>query len=322
MYVHRLAAIAILLLGCSDPVEGWQPAFPAEDVGWLLNVSGSSSEDIYAWGGEPSAGTAMRFDGQAWSEVALGVDVPLLTWGHSFGPTNVTAVGFGGTVVHYDGSSWTVQTTPTTEDLWGVWGASPSDLWAVGGRGREEGQATLLHYDGSTWEEVALPPLQRANVFAFFKVWGTSADNVYVVGQRGAVLHYDGSQWTEELVGASADLISVWGTGPDNIVAVGGRNNGIVSVWNGTQWRTESLAPLPGLNGVWTDTPGIVHVAGGVGTVGVLDLETFELEQSYPGSALELHAIFSPDGSQFFAVGGNLLAATGPFVGVAYERSF
>lgn len=114
----------------------------------------------------------LRDDGGAWAPVALGRDVPLLNWLHGFGPDDLTVVGNGGTILHFDGVSWQTQSTTVTEDLWGVWGAAPNDLWAVGGRGRAEGQQTLLRFDGTTWRKVPTPALSRPNVFAFFKVWG------------------------------------------------------------------------------------------------------------------------------------------------------
>jgi len=318
-----LTATAALSIGCGsdcpDEVE-WTPAFDAQPLGWFLSVWGPADNDLYAVGGEPDAGLMMNFDGSEWSAVDLGVDVPLLNWVFGFSANDITAVGREGTIIHWDGAAWTVQTTPTVEDMWGVWGAAPDDLWAVGGRGREEGQATLLHFDGTDWTDVALPTLERANVFALFKVWGSSASNIYVVGQRGVVLHYDGSVWTEELVGASTDLIAVWGTGPDRVVAVGGRGTGTVSVFDGSEWRTESLAPNPGLNGVWLDNNQVAHVVGTVGTLAVLDLETFELTRSIVPTDRDFHAVFSATGNSITAVGGNLFAVEPPFEGIAFER--
>ncbi len=324
--MRAIAAVLLLVGACSGPDNDgeWKPAFEAEDVGWLLSVWGPSSDNRYSVGGEPDRGVMMNFNGDAWSPVDLGFSVPLLNWVFGFGPNDITAVGNDGTIAHWDGSSWTLQATPTTEVLWGVWGASPSDLWAVGGAARDGAKATLLHYDGSAWTEVEPPVLQRPNVFAFFKVWGTSASNVYVVGQRGVVLHYDGSVWTEELVGASQDLIAVWGTGPDNIVAVGGRANGIVSIFDGTDWRTESLAPTPGLNGIWLDSTtnnaNIAHVVGSIGTFGTLDLTTFEVTRKLVATDREVHAVFSADGETITAVGGNLFAVAAPYNGIAFER--
>ena len=254
-----------------DPDEVWTPAFDAESIGWfLLNVWGPSANNLYAVGGAPTDGLIMNYDGTTWTEVNVGIDVPLINWIYGFGPNNITAVGNGGTIIHWDGTAWTEQTSPTTEDLWGVWGAAANDLWAVGGRGRAEGQATLLHFDGTEWTAQTIPDLERAGVNALFKVWGTSASNVHVVGQNGAVIRYDGTTWTEELVGASDDLIALWGTGPANIVVVGGRGSGIVSRFDGQNWRTEDLAPLPGLNGVWLNEANRAHVVGTVGTLATI----------------------------------------------------
>ena len=47
----------------------------------------------------------MHFDGQAWTPVNLGVNVPLLDWCFGFGPGDITAVGFAGTVMHSDGDT-------------------------------------------------------------------------------------------------------------------------------------------------------------------------------------------------------------------------
>ena len=316
-------ALSGSLAGCPGPDDEpvWSESFDARSVGWFLSVWGTTDNNLYTVGGSPDTGAVMRFDGSTWAPVDLGLSVPLLNWVFGFGPSDITVVGRGGTIIHWDGSSWSEQTSPTTEDLWGVWGAAPNDLWAVGGRGRMDGQATLLHFDGSAWTQETLPTLERAGVNALFKVWGSSAGDVWVVGQRGGVLHYDGTTWTEELVGASEDLIAVWGTGPTNVVAVGGRGAGIVSVYNGTTWRTESLAPFPGLNGVWLNDANKAHIVGTVGSLGILDLTTFEIERSIVATDQEFHAVFSPSGNGLTAVGGNLFAQEAPYQGLAFDRS-
>ena len=213
--------------------------------GWFLSIWGPSGSDLYAVGGSPDAGLIMHFDGTDWSNLPIGIDVPLLNWVYGFGANDITFVGAGGTVLHYDGTTFTAQPTPTDQDLWGVWGAAPDDLWTVGGNGRQEDQATILHFDGTAWTEATLPPIQRASVGAFFKVWGSARDDVYAVGQRGIVMHFDGSAWEELFVGASDDLISVWGTGPDRVVMVGGRANGQIVTYDGTDFRHMSLSPSP-----------------------------------------------------------------------------
>ena len=314
--------VALAVGGCDEDPEPpqWSESFDATTAGWLLNVGGSAADDLYAVGGEPMVGTMHHFDGDAWTPVDLPTATPLLNWVHAFDSDDVFVVGNGGTVLHFDGTSWSRQTSGVDRDLWGVWGNSPDDVWAVGGNGREDGQATVIRFDGMTWSAVMQPDLERASVFAWFKVWGTSSTDVWFVGQRGAVMHWDGSVLTEVLVGLGDDLISVWGTGPDNVVIVGGRANGVAAMWNGMDWRSESLSPLPGLNGVWLRDEHVAHVVGVDGTVATLNLSTFEFEEWFVDTRLDVHAVFGADG-QLHAVGGSLSSPSAPFEGVALTRS-
>jgi hypothetical protein len=110
----------------ASPTPVWTEAFPAAEFGWLLNVWGPAPDDLYAVGGLPNQGRVMHFDGQTWSALELRVSVPVLHWAHGFGADDVTIVGRGGTVIHWDGTAWTIQDTPTQQELWGVWGASPN----------------------------------------------------------------------------------------------------------------------------------------------------------------------------------------------------
>lgn len=308
------------------PTPVWTEAFPAAGFGWGINVWGPAPDDLYVVGGTPDQGAIMHFDGQTWSPLDLGetaAGLPLLHWAHGFGPDDITVVGSQGTVIHWDGAAWSRQETPTQQDLWGVWGASPDDLWAVGGAGRQAGEQTILHYDGTAWTAHPPPDLLRANVYAFFKVWGTGADNVYIVGQSGAVLRWNGSAWTEEFAGVSSDLIALWGTGPDRIVAVGGRGAGVATVWNGAAWQPLDLTPLPGLNGVWMNTDGIAYAVGVGGIQVKLDSRALTYEHAFiplPVTApLDFHAVYSAGGDRLVAVGGNLAAFQPPYFGIAYQ---
>lgn len=320
----RLLAFALGLASATACGSGhpsnvsWEQAFDPTATGWLLSVWGPTDDDVYAVGGTATAGVVWHFDGSKWTQVAHSA--ALLNWVYGFSRRDVTVVGNSGAVLHYDGTSWTPQTAPTDQDLWGVWGAVPNDLWAVGGRGRNPGDATLLHYDGSAWTAETLPTFQRAGVYALYKVWGTSADNVYAVGQNGAVIHRVSGQWTEELAGASGDLISLWGTGPDHIVAVGGRENAIVAIWTAGRWHSELLGSMPGLNGVWLRNDSVAHVAGESGEVARLDPSTLRVYEERQDTPLDLHGIFGTPGGRLYTVGGNFLGPVPPYQGIALTR--
>jgi hypothetical protein len=247
--------------------------------------------------------------------------VPLLNWVYGFSDADIFVVGNEGTVLHYDGDTWELQPTPTSEALWGVWGAAPDDMWAVGGAGRATSVATLLHYDGVSWEVAPTPTFARPGVTALYKVWGTAADNIYAVGRVGVILHYDGDAWVEESSGTGDDLIALYGSSADEIVAVGGRSNGRVVIWDGSTWRSESLAPLPGLNGVFMRTPGVAHLVGVEGTIARLDLVEGVFREEVPATRLDFHAIFGDASGVLTAVGGNFSEAPGAEEGVSFVRN-
>jgi hypothetical protein len=326
-----LAVLTVLFIGWSGCGPGgntnngtaeveWQQAFDASDSGWLLSVAGSSPSNVYAVGGTPEQGRIWHFDGVSWSEQDVPEDVPLLNWVHVFDDDSAVIAGNDGTILRRRNGAWIQQATTTDQDLWGVWGASDAQIWAVGGNGRDGDEATVLvsRSDGA-WKQQTLPEFERPNVRAFFKVWGASGDDVYIVGQHGAVVHWNGDQFQELLVGTSEDLISVWGTGPDNVVAVGGRSNGVVAHFDGSKWATESLAPTPGINGVWLVDPDTAWVAGNSGTLGRLDLTDMTLERDDVATGLDVHAVFGIEDLRF-AVGGNFGTPQGPYHGVSVQQ--
>ncbi|MFK7986418.1 MAG: WD40/YVTN/BNR-like repeat-containing protein [Sandaracinaceae bacterium] len=306
------------LCGCG-PDTTWKTAFDAQETGWLMNVWSLRDDYRIAVGGSFSDGRAMHYDGETWVEQETGAEA-LINWAHGLDENEVWAVGSSGTILRWDGSAWASQESPTDQDLWGVWGAAADDVWAVGGSARFPSMAepTVIHYDGSSWSVVELPALERTGVAAYFKVWGSSANDVYVVGDAGVVLHWDGTTWTELFVGATDDLVALWGTGPDNIVAVGGRGNGIVSHWDGSEWRSVNLSPLRGLNGVWMRDPGVAHLVGLGGTSVTLDVATLTPTELIVAERLDFHAVSGVDG-RLVAVGGNLAVPSDP-EGIAWTR--
>jgi len=103
-------------------------------------------------------------------------------WGSS--ADDVFVVGDAGTIVHYDGSEWSLMESPTTEDLQSVWGTCFHDVYAVGNGG------TVIHYNGATWADISdqIPTTEN-----LYDIWGSSSKDIYVVGNNGTVIHYDGT---------------------------------------------------------------------------------------------------------------------------------
>ena len=61
------------------------------------------------------------------------------------------AAGDRGTILRWDGTRWSAQGTPVSDDLWGIWGANSSAVFVVGNNG------VILRYDGQTWRRMTTP---------------------------------------------------------------------------------------------------------------------------------------------------------------------
>jgi len=126
----------------------------------LNRVWGSGPDDVWAVGSNITAsivpnwdgtGTALHWDGTAWSSVAGPfANIALIgVWGS--GSDDVWAVGSsmsGGASMHWDGAAWSSVTNHTGSALYGVWGSGPNDVWAVGQSG------TTIHWNGTAWSAV------------------------------------------------------------------------------------------------------------------------------------------------------------------------
>src|SRR5262245_18922839 len=66
-------------------------------------------------------------------------------WGAS--ANDVVAVGAAGTVIRFDGTSWSGEASGTDATLYAVWGRSAQEIYAAGEHG------TILRWDGARWSE-------------------------------------------------------------------------------------------------------------------------------------------------------------------------
>lgn len=177
---------------------------------------------------------------------------------------DVWAVGTGGTIVHWDGTTWAASPTKDGANLAGVWAWSADDAWAVGAR---TNGAAAIHWDGTAWSSVTLPRL-TARAPALHGVWGSAPDDVWAVGEDdeglGALLlHWDGSSWSSMAApavpgGMDYELHSVGGNGARDVWAVGTVSGGYGYLlhWDGMTWSAQpaSSSQIEGsLAAVWVD---------------------------------------------------------------------
>lgn len=302
------------------PAEGFGVvAELGTELGMAMSVWGPCADEALVVGGQqgdgPSRGFVLRRTPDGLRPDPLPEGTPMLDWVGLAGD-DVWAVGLEGAALRREGDAWVPYPTGTTATLWGVWGATDGDAWAVGGDAMT-GPPVLLRWDGAGWSSEPLPALPRS-ARALFKVWGADLEHVFVASDAGALLRLVGEQWEVATPGGIAPFIALWGRGPDEVVAVGGRSNARVARWDGTAWQDATLEPA-GLNGVWIADDGTATLVGRLG--GIFELAPGSLEPTPLPSptALLLHAVHGFEDGSRIAVGGSFEGAP-PWVGVVLEH--
>jgi hypothetical protein len=251
----RLMAFLLLAVGCPgdpEPEVGWQVVHEGLD-GALLSVWGTSRQDVWAVGGDALDGsgpTIVHFDGEAWTRLPSGETAGDFWWVFGFdgGPTYMG--GAGGVIVRYENDTFTRMQTPGTATVFGIWGASADDVWAVGGASDATG-GFAWRLSGDEWvPEPSLPADVAANA-AVWKMYGRAANDAWMVSSNGVALHWDGATLTPGETGVGSSLFTVHER--DGLyAAVGGLATAIFVELEDDAWRIVTPDPPPpmGMAGV------------------------------------------------------------------------
>ena len=135
----------------------------------------------------------------------------------------------------------------------------------------------------------ATPPVPEIQTW-LYDVWGSSANDIFVVGQPGIVLHYDGSGWRQMSVPTNVPLIEVWGRSSNEVYACGHR--GVILRYNGSSWSTMASGTSENLYGIGSYR-GEVYCVGHKGTLlrlsgsSWVNTSTFIIRRTPSGSPLD-----------------------------------
>lgn len=144
------------------------------------------------------------------------------------------------------------------------------------------------------WEN----PLPQGN--DVFASWGTSASDLWAVGQRGVILHGDGATWTLSPSGVLRALRGVWGRAANDVWAVG--EGGTIVHWDGARWSTQTSGVTEDLYAVWGNTAEVWAV--GDGTILRWDGTAWKPRNcTGTGSSQTFHAVWGSSPNDVFAVG-------------------
>lgn len=319
--------VPLALLACDeDPQE---PPPEPEPIGWsvvaesdaaaLLAVHGTAADDVWLVGADNGDGpVAMHWDGAAWTRHDTGL-IGDLWWVHAVPDGPVYVAGSDAHIARFVDGRFERMTTPGLgkHTIFGLWAAGPDDVYAVGAVAGRNG--FVWHDDGSGWRDLPLPADLPQNAVSdtpsFFKVWGTSADDVWIVGDDGVVMRGNARDgFTVVPSGSDALLFTVHGV-DDRVVVVGGGANGVVLEANAEGLLDATPGGAPLLQGVCVGDHGFTWAVGARGAV-YRSEDGMAFDRVDTGLTLglqSLHAVWvDPDGG-VWAVGGNVLS--GPLDG-------
>lgn len=271
----------------------------------LLSVTAISINDAWAIGSYAVSNAALQtliehWNGSAWSVVTSPnptTNNAQLASVIAISDKNVWAVGYSTTsaqiqqtlIEHWDGSAWSVVTSPNpagvdTSSLLGIAAISANNIWAVGFAAGKSSYGTLIeHWNGSTWSIVSSPKSQSYGSI-LNSVTAISASNIWAVGtafdkygSSGTTLieHWNGSAWnivsSPNATGSvNNQLRGIAAISASNIWAVGQWDTGhqsfqvLIEHWNGSTWSItsspnagsipnvlEAVTQVPATSNVW-----------------------------------------------------------------------
>jgi hypothetical protein len=109
-------------------------------------------------------------------------------------------------------------------------------------------------------------PINSSSI-TLYSVWGSSATDVYAVGDGGAVYHSHGDgNWIFKSTGSSFTLYGVWGSSATDVYAVSSGGEIWHSPGDDTWTKVTTPNPIPAAYGIWGSGPNDIYVAcnGGV----------------------------------------------------------
>jgi len=316
-----LIGLTALALNACGPASAPEPEPTPEPWTWvahsqaaaLLSVHGTAQDDVWLSGADDGKGpVVLHFNGQDWERKASGTRGDFW-WVHALqgGP-----VFFGGTdasLIRYENDEFVRLPTPGLgkHTVFGIWAAAQDDVYAVGSVAGKNG--FIWHYDGEKVVELALPSTLPENEDrdepGLFKVWGTSAQEVWVVGGNGVVLRGNVNEGFElERTGGEEILFTVHGSG-DEVVFVGGGSSGMLLESSQGEFKDLTPESAPLLQGACVEKSGRIWAVGVGGSIYRGDRRGFAAVDPGLdfGAAESLHAVWVDPKGGVWAAGGDVL---------------
>ena len=157
--------------------------------------------------------------------------------------------------VHWDGNKWELKQILYKNGFWpirAVYAFNSNDIWFSG----------YMRYYNGRFIELSIPDILIG--WGIDKIWGTSSNDIYAVGNYGNIVHWDGKRWKKIESGTRLPIRDIYGalnnnTGNYEILCVAAdshipRNSKVLKIENGsvrelatdTIWEPWSIWFIPG----------------------------------------------------------------------------
>lgn len=268
---------------------GWtEMSTPTSDrlVGACVDDEGR----VYAVGDN---GAVIRWNGASWSALDTGASGDLQ--GVTSVGDRVYAVGDNGVILLYDGEGWGFMTSGVSGNLWDVLAVSDTFLLTCGEEGSvlvgdgatwqrfftEDNStfyAVMLLDDGDGWAGDEEGRIWRRGAagwdmvdelgFVIRGIWGPAADDLWAVGDGGAIRHWDGADWSSHDSSTGQGLQGIHGIAATGEAWAVGNNGTVIRYDPGAdEWTTVDSGTTYTLYDCVVQSDGTVFVGGVQGTV-------------------------------------------------------
>lgn len=308
--VSRAALCFAVCLSACEPDPGtedarWEHVFTDMPAAFL-GVWGSGESDVWVVGADDGAGPwVLNYQGDVWSRKTTG-QRGTLWWVSGQSSDRVWMAGEAGLVLRYDRGSdrfTRIEGVPASVTLYGIFETPDGQVWTVGGNG-DGGRVFSMALEDQAFTEEVLP--EGAATGRFFKVWGRSGTDLWVVGVGGDILYRDGDGWQVFATPGGGRLTTVHGNAALT-VAVGGFTEGLVVTLDEGGVTDTSPPETDPLNGVWVEGDGGLVAVGASGSVVERRGSVWRVPTGVPQSLDDYHAVYVDPTGGVWAVGGFLL---------------
>jgi len=109
---------------------------------------------------------------------------------------------------HWNGQEWKLKRILYSGGIWTIktiFAFNANDIWF----------SAFVRYDGQNFIELPIPPILTG--WTINKIWGTSSNDLYIVGNNGNIARWDGTRWIKLFDnGTDLNINDIWGDYDDD----------------------------------------------------------------------------------------------------------